>query len=367
MPATAASLTSATEPPGVAAPPVTSSPELDISTAVVVPHKGIGDLIWHLPYIRAIAARSAGGQVTVIARPSSRATELLSAEPTVSRVIEFDRRPRREEGVRGRHDGWREQWSFARELRRLRIGRIYIFSGRFRHGLLARLAGVRHRAGFGFTLTERLFLNAPPYIRRHRGPGNWVYPEATALALAHGLVSVPVVPRLNVPQEMVLTLAAQLADLPRPRYAFAIGSSDRRRNWGTERFAALAEALADTGAGVLLLGGPAEQSLARDIVAAVAPHLRAAVRPLCQASVLVSAAALRNCDFCIGNDTGVLNMAAASGLPSLGLFGASPPLNHDPLLRAVTGATMDQITVNDVLSRTGDLPLLQTPAAARSA
>lgn len=333
---------------------------------MVVPHKGIGDLIWHLPYIRAIAACSAGGQVTVIARPSSRAMELLSAEPSVSRVIEFDRRPRGDEGVRGRHDGWREQWSFARELRRLRIGRIYIFSGRFRHGLLARLAGVRHRAGFGFTLTERLFLNAPPYIQRHRGPGNWVYPEATAFALAHGLISGPVVPRMHVQPERVHQVAGQLADLPRPRYAFAIGSSDRRRNWGAERFAALAQALAESGAGVLLLGGPAEQALANEIVAALPSGLRAAVRPFCQASVLVSAAALRNCDVCIGNDTGVLNMAAANGLPSLGLFGASPPLKHDPLLRAVRGSTMDQITVQEVLSRLSK-PVFQPTQPASTA
>jgi heptosyltransferase-2 len=330
-----------------------------MSTAVVVPHKGIGDLIWHLPYIRAIAAGSAGGQVTVIARPSSRAVELLSAESTVSRVIEFDRRPRGDEGLRGRHDGWREQWSFACELRRSRIGRIYIFSGRFRHGLLARLAGIRQRSGFGFTLTERLFLNDPPYIQRHRGPGNWVYPEATAFALAHGLVTGPVVPRMHVSPEQVDQLAGQLVDLPHPRYAFAIGSSDRRRNWGAERFASLAQVLAASGAGIVLLGGQAEQTLAHEIVGAVSTSLRGSVRPMCQASVLVSAAALRNCDVCIGNDTGVLNMAAACGLPTLGLFGASPPLKHDPLLRAVIGATMDQITVQAVLSRIKELPSLQ--------
>ena len=343
---------------------MTSSPELDLSTAVVVPHKGIGDLIWHLPYIRAIAACSPGGRVTVIARPSSRAVELLSAEPAVSRVIEFDRRPRGDEGLRGRHDGWREQWAFACQLRRLRIGRIYIFSGRFRHGLLARLAGVRHRAGFGFTLTERLFLNDPPCIRRHRGPGNWVYPEATAFAVAHRLVAGPVVPRMNVPQELVQQLAAQLADLPRPRYALAIGSSDRRRNWGAARFASLAQALAESGAGVVLLGGPAEQSLAHEIVASVPDPLRAAVLPMCQASVLVSAAALRNCDACIGNDTGVLNMAAACGLPSLGLFGASPPLKHDPLLRAVIGASMEQITLQEVLSSVNDPAFLTGQTAS---
>jgi heptosyltransferase-2 len=51
------------------------------SRTVVVHHRsGIGDLIWHIPYLRAIAATSAGGRVSVIARPSCRAPEVLAAE-----------------------------------------------------------------------------------------------------------------------------------------------------------------------------------------------------------------------------------------------------------------------------------------------
>ena len=319
------------------------------STAVVIPHQGIGDLIWHLPYIRAIAARSAGGQVVVIARPSSRAAELLTAEPAVSQVIEFDRRPRGDVNLRGRHDSWREQLAFVRELRALRLGRVYNFSGRFRYGLLAQLAGIPLRAGFGFSWGERVFLNAGPCIQRHRGLGNWVYPEATDFAMAHGLVDAPVVPRINLPQPLLNTVTAQLAALPRPRYAFAIGSSDHRRNWGAVRFAALADALAEHGAGVLLMGGPAEGALAAQIIESMQPQLRAAVHALCQRSVLVSAAALRSCDRCIGNDTGVLNMAAACGVPTWGLFGASPPRHHDPLLQAVTGASMNDISIDSVL------------------
>jgi heptosyltransferase II len=332
-----------------------------MSCAVVIPHKGIGDLIWHLPYIRAIAAHSAGGQVVVIARPSSRAAELLTVEPAVSQVIEFDRRPRGDAALRGRHDNWREQLAFVRELRALRLARIYNFSGRFRYGLLAQLAGVPERAGFGFSWGERLFLNAGPCIERHSGLGNWVYPEATEFAIAHGFVAAPVVPRIHLPQPLIDTLAHRLATLPRPRYAFAIGSSDHRRNWGAARFAALANALAEHGAGVLLMGGPAEGALAAQIIELMQPRLRAAAQPLCQRSVLVSAAGLRNCDRCIGNDTGVLNMAAACGLPTWGLFGASPPLHHDPLLQAVTGTSMDAISVDSVLAALQRMPV--APAA----
>ena len=46
---------------------------------------------------------------------------------------------------------------------------------------------------------------------------------------------------------------------------------------------------------------------------------------------------------------GALNMAAANARPTLGLFGASPPLLHDPLLEAAQASSMDAISVESVL------------------
>src|ERR1700730_17576890 len=51
--------------------------------------RGIGDVIWHLPFVRAIAAVSSGGQVTFLAPPSSGAKELLAAEPSVAETGYF--------------------------------------------------------------------------------------------------------------------------------------------------------------------------------------------------------------------------------------------------------------------------------------
>ena len=49
--------------------------------AVIQVKRGIGDVIWHLPFIQAIAAASPGGQVTFLAPPSSCAEQLLAADP----------------------------------------------------------------------------------------------------------------------------------------------------------------------------------------------------------------------------------------------------------------------------------------------
>lgn len=314
-------------------------------TAFIHHRVGIGDLIWHLPYIRASAQQSAGGKIVVVAPPSSRASELLAAEPTVSRVIEF--------GLRGAN-GWREriavQLALCSALREERIERAIIFSGRVRYALLACIARIPRRAGFGFSPMQRLLLNEPPFIRPFHGDGNWVYPEATAFAVAQGLVPGPVVPRMHVPGDIVERQDASMRHLPRPRLALVIGAADRRRNWGAQRFAALATAMLQRDHAIVLIGGPDEAQLAKEIVSAIPAAARDRVMTVAQASILVSAATLRHCDACVGNDTGALNMAAANAVPSIGLFGVSPPLRHDPILRAVTGAGMDAIAVDAVIA-----------------
>lgn len=320
-------------------------------TAVVHHRGGIGDLVWHIPYFRAIAARSKNGLVTVIARPSCRATDILSGEPTVEKVIEYDYKPKKSECRTGLHQGILGQLAFISTLRRENLDRIFIFSGRFRYALLALLAGIPERAGFGFSRFERFLLNTPPFIARYRGSGSWVYPEATAFTKAHGFVDDTVVPRMAVPEHLLLDITDLLSSLPPCRVALAIGSSEARKQWGTDRFAQLAAELASREIGVVLLGGPAEAEMAGQIAQKTPEALRQRVLPITQISVLHSAAILRHCHLCIGNDTGILNVAAACETPTIGLFGATRPLLHDPLIEGITAESMARIPVGSVLDQ----------------
>lgn len=328
-------------------------------TLLVHHRSGIGDLIWHVPYIRAAAAQSAGGKVSVLARSSCRAAEVLAAETCVDSIHDYDRRPRG--GGRGRNEGLLAQWRLAGQLRTQGYQRILIFSSRPRYGAIAWLAGIPQRCGFGFTWGERLLLNHPPYIQPYRGPGNWVYPEASAFAIAQGLVSEAQVPRMSVLDGELQRAAQDLSSFPASRCAFAIGASSPARRWPSERYAELASQLVERGHGVLLLGGPAETTLAAEIFGLLPQAQRPAVLGITEGSIQRSAAMLRHCRLCLGNDTGALNMAPANGVPGLGLFGVSPPLLHDPLLQAISGAGMQGIAVAEVLERA--LPLLEGPDA----
>jgi len=67
-----------------------------------------------------------------------------------------------------------------------------------------------------------------------------------------------------------------------------------------------------------------------------------------------AAALLSRCDLYVGNDTGMLNVAAAVGTRAIGLFGASPPLRHSRrihVLEPEAGNGMCGIAPADVLER----------------
>lgn len=300
--------------------------------------------------MRAIAAQTQTGRVSVLARPSCRAKDLLSGEPCVEEVIEYDYRSRVSDGRKLEHAGIAGMVRMAAKLRSRQFSHVFIFSSRVRYALMALAANIPHRGGFGFGIVERVVLNMPPYIERFRGPGSWVYPEATAFAIAQKFVSKPLVPRLTVPDLELESARRELHSLPVARVALAIGTSEPRKDWGDANFGQLAGMLVAQGFAVVVLGGPAETERARRV--AELAGASAAVRTVCQPSVLRSAAVLKTCRLCVGNDTGILNVAAAVEVPSLGLFGVTKPLMHDPLLSGIEGNGMGTIAPEVVLAET---------------
>lgn len=318
-------------------------------TVVLLQYSGIGDLVWHIQYFKAIAEQSQGGKVTVVAQPSTLTRAFIGKEPWVEAVIDHDHRPRRTDKRKGEHAGLRGMWRMAQQLKQGRFDRIVLFSGRPSRGLIAALSGIPVRMGFGYNPLQRMFLNKGPYIEAYKGPSLAVYPEASAFAVAQGFCPAPIVPRLEPPADQIAIMQERLAHLPRPLYALAIGTSETHKQWGVERFAQLATRLIEQGAGVILLGGPAEVQIAKDIEALIPTAAKPSLAIVTDAPVLGSAAALRVSDMCIGNDTGMVNVAAAVGRPSFVLIGSRPTLDQDPLMQNVRAEKLSDISVQRVL------------------
>ncbi|WAC73491.1 glycosyltransferase family 9 protein [Roseateles sp. SL47] len=308
-------------------------PDADLRpvTAVHMRHNGMGDLVWHAEYFRLVAATSRDGQVTIVVPPSTMARELLGHEPWVREVIDYDRRPRRSEGRQGRHSGLTGPLRFGAVLAPLGLERMVLFSDRPMRTLVACFrAGIRTRLGYGNTWLQRRLLTRSRWIELYNGPAVGLYHDASRFAMAQGWCTAPVVPRLTVRTDAVRRMRARLASLPWPLHVLAIGASEAYKQWGARNFSALANLLATRGHGVVLLGGPAETALAREILAGMHPALRTKVLALTDTTVSDSAAVLSLAQSCIGNDTGMTNIAAAVGTSTYVVLGPRPPLEHDP-------------------------------------
>lgn len=337
------------------------------ATAVHMRHNGMGDLVWHAEYFRLVAATSRDGQVTVVVPPSTRARELLGHEPWVREVVDYDRRPRRSEGRRGRHSGLTGPLRFGAELASRRLDRMVLFSDRPGRALVACLrAGIGTRIGYGHTWLQRRLLTEGPRIPLYQGPAVGLHHDATALAMAHGWCHGPVVPRLTVRPDAVHRMRGRLQGLPWPLHVLAIGASETYKQWGARRFTALATLLATRGHGVVLLGGPAERDLSLEILSGLPRPLRRQVMALTELPVPDSVAVLSLAQTCIGNDTGMSNIAAAVGTPTTIVLGPRPPLEHDPVhITLLRAPSLEDIRAEQVMQQV--LTLRESPAAAPSA
>ncbi|GAB6042107.1 glycosyltransferase family 9 protein [Endothiovibrio diazotrophicus] len=294
---------------------------------VIQPLPGIGDMMWHLPHLHAIARAEPEGRVSVLTKPRSQADRLLAADPAVGEVIWLDR-----ERGRGRHDGWRGIWRLAAELRRHRFRKVWLLHDSLRYAMAAWLAGIPERVGYGRG-GQRLFLNHPVALP---GAEQDAHPidKADRLLRRCGLEPLAEPPLMVVEGACAERIEARYGALPGPWLTIGVGSSEAVKQWGGERFTRLIESLEGRGFGTLfVVGGPAEEGLVAEIVERLGAQRR--VEPVVGVPLMEVAALLRRCALYVGNDTGILNMAAALGVDALGLFGASPPLMHSPHIHPI--------------------------------
>lgn len=332
--------------------PTPSSPAFADSrprTAVLLQWVGMGDLVWHVPYFRRVAASSRAGQVSLIASPTVFAPQLVGHEAWVGEIIDFDRHPRRHEGRQGRHRGVVGLWRMGVELREKQFDRIVLFTNYTNRSLVALAAHIPERLGYGTTWLQRRLLSHGPWIERYSGPAVGTYEDATRFAMAHGWCDEPLVPSLSVRAQALERVKARVQGLPQPLHALCIGSSEPYKQWGVDNFAALAAALASAGCGVLLIGGPAEREMAQALLRRIESGLHARVLSLTDGTVAETVATLSLVRNCVGNDTGGVQIAAAVGTPTWVILGPRPLLNHDPqMLHNLTAPRLADILPADV-------------------
>ncbi|PPQ37877.1 glycosyltransferase family 9 protein [Rhodopila globiformis] len=152
----------------------------------------------------------------------------------------------------------------------------------------------------------------------------------------------------------------------RPIIALAPTANWAPKLWPADRFAAAFRRLAGPDTLPVVLGGPgeAEQAMAAPVLAA----LPEAIDLVGRLTLPEAAACLQRATLFIGNDSGLMHLAAAAGAPTIGLFGPTDAATYGPAgprAVAVVAGSMDAITVDRVVAAARAL-LDQAPMAATS-
>jgi heptosyltransferase-2 len=279
--------------------------------------------MWHLPFIRAIAAVSPGGKVTFFAPPTSSARELLAAEPAVAEVLYFN-------NAGSELQRLIDQCRLIALLRRNRFRALWILDRTVRPAVAGFLAGIPERIGIGFT-PQRWFITNKGLDQSHFHdfPIDWLI-----ALMADMRVPLPTTePNLRIAGDLLAAVGAKFSAYPRPWIVLGLGGSHPDKDWPTSYWAEFLGALRGlTNGTVFLIGGPAHVARAQALITdtAGANGVNA-----CDLKVAESAALLRHADLFVGTDSGPLNLAAATGTEAFGLFGATPVLRYSKFIHAI--------------------------------
>jgi heptosyltransferase-2 len=273
---------------------------------------GIGDMVWHVPFIRAICRFENVKHVDILAEKRSMADQIFATEGLVSEAIWLD------EFIQGKKR-LRSILRLAKLLRSKHYQCVWILHYSFSWALAAFLAGIPSRYGYGLG-SQHLLLNG-----KHLGKDDAaLHPidKAIKVLQLNGLPITDIAPSIPVSATELSSIEDRFKDCPKPWIAFGIGATDQGRQWGIDNFTDLAKLVANRfGGTIFLLAGPAEAAMAGQIKNAMTAENSVTLVPVIAYPIRELSALLKMSNFFIGNDSGMLNLSAAVGTPSIGLLG----------------------------------------------
>ena len=281
--------------------------------SLVIAPQWIGDAVMSEPLMRCLADR--GEKLSVAALPW--VAPVYRAMPQVDDVIELP-------FAHGRLD-WGGRRTAARQLAG-RFDAAYVLPNSLKSALIPFLARIARRVGYHGEgrlglLNERL--PNPP----GRPPMVTFY---SALAGRADASQKHDTPRLQL-SEAALAAATERAGVkPGHYFAFAPGAEyGPAKRWPAAHYAALARTLhASSSLPVLLLGSGKEAGLCEEIAAAAAQACLVLAGKTSLEDAMALIAASRGM---VSNDSGLMHVAAAFGVPQVAMFGSSSPEHTPPL------------------------------------
>lgn len=254
----------------------------------------IGDVVLSTGILDHLSRRYPDARVTIACGPE--AAPLFAAGPATWRVIALEKKPYSLHWLELWAKCIGHYWSVVVDLRSSAIS-WFLVAGR-RH-VVRSSPELKHRVR---QLSELMGLDQPA------APKVWTSPDHDACA-------------------------AELIPAGVPVLALGPTANWRGKQWPAQNFNELARRLTApgailAGARIAVFGGPGERDAAAPVIAAATGG--GAIDLVGKLDLPTVFACLKRCAFFVGNDSGLMHLAAASGIPTVGLFGPSRVEHYAP-------------------------------------
>lgn len=250
----------------------------------------LGDAIMALPAIRDVRRHFSKETIIVAARPSI--APVFRAVPDVDRLFVLDR-------------------GSEASLIRGDIG--ILLPNSFRSAWVLRKAGIKERWGYRTDFRRPLLTRSVPKPRRRVS-----FPEYYSNLVRHlGIQTGPLTAHLNAPAAAcaaAMTLLEQRGwRREQPLVGIAPGAAfGHAKRWSRKRYAELASRLIDAGTACVIVGRSEDRDAARDITG---------IDLIGHTDLTMLMGVLSHCNVVVANDSGALHLAAALGVPVVGIWG----------------------------------------------
>ena len=282
----------------------------------------VGDAVMSLPAIVSLRFSLPGAQISILAKPW--VAEIFQGNPAIDRVILYQ--------SPGVHQGFGGKWRLARKLKKERFDLAVLIQNAFEAALISFMAGIPQRSGYS-TDGRTLLLTHPVPVDQKAKSGHQVdyYLE---LVRSLGFRAANRIPSLKVPETRQQEAGQRLNSLGIAERERIVGISPgatygSAKQWFPERYGELtARIFRNFTKRILVFGSRSDQKVA----AQVRQKAQVPMIDLTGTTTLAQAIALiARCHLFVTNDSGLMHVAAALGVPLIAIFGSTDPKKTGPL------------------------------------
>ena len=297
-----------------------------IKRVVVRGTNWVGDAVMTVPALRELRRLLPDAHITLVSRPGT--ADIFIDADFIDEVLVYDRA------------GLGSAWTQASEWRRRRFDLALLFQNAFEAAAIAFLARVPRRIGYDADRRGKLLTQAIPLPAWKDERHEIFYYLNLVAELERILCGANVESAGSIAPQFALAVSSDRRHRAKeflrehglrpdaPLVLLCPGSiNSRAKRWPAERYAAVADHFAATGASVALIGSPAEMEVSNEV------SLHTIKKPIVltgKTSVAEATAIISVADVLITNDTGPAHIGSAVGTPTLVIFGPTNPLTTRP-------------------------------------